>query len=164
MKENLPKKSWEIGPTQNFARFSKFVREPPRAIQKVQKKYWAQRGPGPNFGPRVGGMRRQPLKFWTQVHDVEPCVQFGSKSISGCSNLGLGHGPFGSTFRTQPNEAIVRPQTGQYSHCPPRGIGKATGMCQGPAPIFWILWKLLRNYFLKGFWDKVACPYGSQGP
>ena len=37
---------------------------PPRH-PKNPKKYLAQKGPGPNLGPRVGGMRRQPLKFCT---------------------------------------------------------------------------------------------------
>ena len=59
------------------------------------------------------------------------------------------------------DKAILRPQTGEYNHCPARGTGKATGMGQGPAPIFWIWGNSLRIDFLKGFWDKVASPYGS---
>ena len=52
MKENLSKKSWNFGPTQNFAKCPKLAREAPRAIQKIKKKM-GPKGPGPNFGPRV---------------------------------------------------------------------------------------------------------------
>ena len=51
MKEHLSKKSLIFDPTQNFVKCPKLVREPPRAIQKNRKKNWAQKGPGPKFGP-----------------------------------------------------------------------------------------------------------------
>ena len=50
MKENLSKKSSNFEPTRNFAKCPKLAREAPRAIQKI-KKNWAQKGPGPKFGP-----------------------------------------------------------------------------------------------------------------
>ena len=50
MKENLSKKSSNFEPTRNFAKCPKLAREAPRAIQKIKKK-WAQKGPGPKFGP-----------------------------------------------------------------------------------------------------------------
>ena len=52
MRKHLSKKSFNFDPTQNFVKCPKLVREAPRAIQKI-KKNWAQKGPGPNFGPRV---------------------------------------------------------------------------------------------------------------
>ena len=62
MKENLSKKLgiWS-GP--NFRKMFQIGQGGPPRNPKNPKKYWAQKGPGPNFGPRVGGMRRQPLKF-----------------------------------------------------------------------------------------------------
>ena len=53
MKETLDKKNMIFDPTQNFVKCPKLVREPPRAIQKIPKKYWAQKGPGPKIEPRV---------------------------------------------------------------------------------------------------------------
>ena len=73
MKENLFKKSWNFDPTQNFVKCPKVVKEAPRAIQKI-KKNLAQKGPRPNFGPRVGGMRRQPLKFGRSLHRLAQCA------------------------------------------------------------------------------------------
>ena len=53
MKENLSKKSSNFEPTRNFAKCPKLAREAPRAIQKIKKKNWAQKGLGPILGPRV---------------------------------------------------------------------------------------------------------------
>ena len=68
MKENLSKKSLNFGPTQNFVKCPKLVREAPRATQKI-KKILGPKGPWAQFWAleaaalEVGGMRRQPLKF-----------------------------------------------------------------------------------------------------
>ena len=54
-------KNWNFGPTQNFVKCPKLVREPARAIQKI-KKNEPKRALGPNLGPGPCGARRQEPK------------------------------------------------------------------------------------------------------
>ena len=79
MKEHLSKKN-NFDPGRNFVKCPKLVREAPRATQNIEKKS-AQNGPGPNFGPRVGGMRRQPLTFSRDRTNNSPILPGGSEHI-----------------------------------------------------------------------------------
>ena len=112
----------------------------PKTYPKKTKKNPPQRG------------KILPKRATVVIFHMSPNVGSGSKRELSLSLRQRWRGKGGTTLGIPPKGRIG---------LPPRGIGKATGLGQGPAPIFRILGNLPRNYFLQGFGDKVACPYGS---